>query len=380
LGEKKTKTAYLVETIIGVFAINQKDEVLEKVPYSHNPEKIAISLRKQQDGEITKEVAKVVEGLIKRGFDHVILTNQALADTIKTQYYLDTEIVEVSLAADKLKEQLPELAVQLHIVSDETGFTELGRIISTLLAKGAIHDAMSGKEVLITQTVQLVGELDTALNGLASRVREWYGLNYPELSRLIRDHQIYCKLITAIGDKNNITEEKLNQLGLQRREILSILKTSKDSMGANLTEIDIIEIQLLAQQTLNLYEYRARIIEYISTLSEEIAPNLSYLCGPTLAAKLIEKAGSLRRLAMMPASSIQILGAEKALYRAFKTNSRPPKHGLIFQHPYVNGAPRGLRGLRARHLSAKLAIAARADAFSGNNIAEQLKKELEIPN
>jgi nucleolar protein 56 len=109
----------------------------------------------------------------------------------------------------------------------------------------------------------------------------------------------------------------------------------------------------------------------------DAAPNVSDLAGPTLAAKLIEKAGGLKRMAMMPSSTLQILGAEKALYRALKTKARPPKHGLIFQHPYVNAAPRELRGLRARHLAAKLSIAARADAFSGNSIADQLKKELE---
>ena len=126
-----------------------------------------------------------------------------------------------------------------------------------------------------------------------------------------------------------------------------------------------------------LYEYRSDLNRYVSSLSEKVAPNISTLAGPVLAAKLIAKAGSLRRLAMMPASTIQVLGAEKALYRAVKTKTRPPKHGLIFQHSYINGAPKGLRGKRARHFAAKLAIAARADAFTGNNIAESLKKDLE---
>jgi len=115
----------------------------------------------------------------------------------------------------------------------------------------------------------------------------------------------------------------------------------------------------------------------MTKLAEEAAPNLSALCGSLLAAKLISKAGSLRKIAMMPASRLQVLGAEKALYRAVKTHARPPKHGLIFQHSYVNGAPRGLRGLRARHMAAKVVIAARADAFSGNFIADELKKDLE---
>jgi len=109
----------------------------------------------------------------------------------------------------------------------------------------------------------------------------------------------------------------------------------------------------------------------------DIAPNLSHLAGSVLAAKLIAKAGSLRKLAMFPASTIQLLGAEKALFRAKKTNAKPPKHGLIFQHPYVHSKPRRLRGRAARVLSAKLTLAARADAFTGNQIGEGLRKQLE---
>jgi nucleolar protein 56 len=148
-------------------------------------------------------------------------------------------------------------------------------------------------------------------------------------------------------------------------------------MGAPFKGSDLVEVTRLAKQILSLYDYRDKLTEYISSLAADIAPNVSALAGPTLAAKLIEKAGGLRRMAMMPSSTLQILGAEKALYRALRTKAKPPKHGLIFQHPYVNAAPRGLRGLRARHLAAKLSIAARADAFSGNAIAEQLQKELD---
>jgi nucleolar protein 56 len=197
------------------------------------------------------------------------------------------------------------------------------------------------------------------------------------LSRVVRDHQKYLSFITEIGDRSQVTKEKLEALGLQYREVASIIKGAEGSMGASFKGSDLVEVTRLAQQILSLYDYRAKLTEYISSLAAEIAPNLSELAGPTLAAKLIEKAGGLRRMAMMPSSTLQILGAEKALYRALKTKARPPKYGLIFQHPYVNAAPRGLRGMRARHLAAKLSIAARADAFSGNAIAEQLQKELD---
>ncbi|MCX6654632.1 MAG: C/D box methylation guide ribonucleoprotein complex aNOP56 subunit, partial [Candidatus Bathyarchaeota archaeon] len=330
----------------------------------------------QRNGEITREISKVAEGLIKRGFDSVTTTNPELAETLLGEYSFEVDLIE-SGPSDQFREELPSIAQQNKIVKDEEGYFELGRQVSTLLTRGAVQDALGGKEAQITQTVQLLGELDTSLNGLSSRVREWYGLHYPELSRIVRDHQKYLSFITEIGDRAQVTQEKLETLGLQHREVVGILKGAESSMGAPFKGSELVEIKRLAQQILSLYDYRAKLTEYISTLAAEIAPNVSALAGPTLAAKLIEKAGGLRRLAMMPSSTLQILGAEKALYRAIKTKAKPPKHGLIFQHPYVNAAPRGLRGLRARHLAAKLSIAARADAFSGNAIAEQLKKQLD---
>jgi nucleolar protein 56 len=368
--------AHIEETLIGVFALTEDGRVIEKALYPKEPEKIARAITRQRNGEVTKEVTRVVEGVIKRGFDGVTTTNQDLAETLRGEFSLEVSVVDSSLG-DELREQLPTIARQNNIVRDDEGYYDLGRQVSTILTRGAVQDALGGKEAQITQTVQLLGELDTSLNGLSSRVREWYGLHYPELSRIIRDHEKYLKFIKEIGNRSSATPENVEALGLQRREETSILKGVEGSMGAPLSVEELDEVQRLASQVLSLYEYRVRLTEYISGIAAETAPNVSAIAGPTLAAKLIERAGSLKRLAMMPSSTLQILGAEKALYRAVKTNARPPKHGLIFQHPYVNAAPRGLRGLRARHLAAKLSIAARADAFSGNMIAEQLKKELD---
>ncbi len=148
-------------------------------------------------------------------------------------------------------------------------------------------------------------------------------------------------------------------------------------MGAPLTHEDLEQIQNLASHLLSLYGYRPELESYIAATAREVAPNLSEVAGPVLAAKLIEKAGSVRKLAMMPSGTIQLLGAEKALFRAKRSRSKPPKHGLIFQHPYVHPKPRKLRGKASRSLAAKLAIAARADAFTGNPIGAELRKELE---
>jgi len=368
--------AHIEETLIGVFALAEDGRVLEKALYPKEPEKIARAITRQRNGEITKEVLKVAEGLMKRGFDAVTTTNPELAETLRGEYTFEVDVVDTG-PGDALREELPEIARQNNMIKDEEGYYEIGRQVSTLLSRGAVQDALGGKEAQITQTVQLLGELDTSLNGLSSRVREWYGLHYPELSRIIRDHEKYLSFIIEIGERASVTQEKLNALGLQRRETTGIIAGAEGSMGALLNPGDLAEVQRLATQVLSMYEYRGKLMEYVGGLASETAPNVSAIAGPTLAAKLIEKAGGIKRMAMMPSSTLQILGAEKALFRAVKTHAKPPKHGLIFQHPYVNAAPRGLRGLRARHLAAKLSIAARADAFSGNFIAEQLKKDLD---
>jgi nucleolar protein 56 len=368
--------AHIEETMIGVFALTDEGRVVEKALYPKEAEKITRAITRQRNGEVTKEVSKVVEGLMKRGFDGVTTTNPELAETLRGEFSLEVDLVD-SGPGDELRDELPAIAVQNRIVPNEDAYYELGRQVSTLLTRGAVQDALSGKEAQITQTVQLLGELDTSLNGLSSRVREWYGLHYPELSRIIRDHQNYMRFITEVGDRTTVSKEKLETLKLQRREEAAILKGAEGSMGAPLSENELAELQRLAGQVLDLYEYRAKLTEYISGLAEQAAPNVSALAGATLAAKLIEKAGGLKRMAMMPSSTLQILGAEKALFRAVKTKAKPPKHGLIFQHPYVNAAPRGMRGLRARHLAAKLSIAARADVFTGNLIHEQLRKDLD---
>ncbi len=374
--ETKRAEADLVETIVGVFAADSRGAIIEKATYPRDAEQIASALGKQAEGELSREVSKVVEGLIKRGFKRINLTNHRLGEAIRERYSLDVDVKEAMKAEEMIREALPSFAKESGLAEDQQALNDLDSEVSNIMAAEAVRRALSDKEALITQTVQLMGELDTTLNGLSSRVREWYGLNFPELSRIVKDHVVYAKIVTEAGDRSGIDREMLEKIGLQRLEVSSILSAMKRSMGGDLGRGDLAEIKRFASHVIETYEYRDRLADYVSGLAEETAPNLSVLAGPILAAKLIEKAGGIRRLAMMPSGTIQVLGAEKAMYRALKTKAKPPKHGLIFQHPYVNAAPRSERGRRARHLAAKLAIAARADAFTGNQVGEQLKEEL----
>jgi nucleolar protein 56 len=170
--------------------------------------------------------------------------------------------------------------------------------------------------------------------------------------------------------------EKLQALGINPRLSRTIEELAETSMGASLKQEDMIGVRELANLITKLEKYRENHSNYIIKITEEFAPNISTLAGPLLTAKLIENAGSLKRIAMLPSSTIQVLGAGKAMFRAIKTGAKPPKHGLLFQHPYVHGAGRKERGKRARELAGKIAIASRADYFTRNFIADQLKEQL----
>ena len=216
--------------------------------------------------------------------------------------------------------------------------------------------------VLIIQSINLAEELDKAINILVKRLREWYELYNPEFSRAIENHE---KFMQEILDKEKI-------------ELLNELKISlSDSIGADFKQEDLEPIRSLAHQIYDLYQLRKIQMDYVSTLMDEFCPNIKAVCGILVGAKLIEHAGSLKRLSEMPASTIQILGAEKALFRHMKTGAKPPKHGLIVNHLLIAKAPNKLHGKIARGLVDKISIAAKVDYFQGKFIGDKLRKELD---
>jgi nucleolar protein 56 len=210
-----------------------------------------------------------------------------------------------------------------------------------------------------------------------SRIREWYGIHFPELDRLLDKHETYIRLVYKLGSKENFTQENLKKLEIPKVKVEQIVKASKTSMGADLTETDLSQIQTLCKNVMELYDLRERLESYLDSTMEEVAPNIKALVGSLLGARLIAIAGGLTNLARRPASTIQVLGAEKALFRSLKTGTRPPKHGIIFQHAYLHEAKKWQRGKIARALAGKIAIAARTDAFGGRYIGDELKADLE---
>ncbi len=254
------------------------------------------------------------------------------------------------------------------------------RNYSIYVSAKKLKEQSSRLDLHIIQIIQAVDELDKTFNLFYMRLREWYGLHFPELSGILTDPATFVNFITKFPNRNGASRDTLAELNLPQNRIEIILKASSSSKGADFDERTTDMILQLAKITAEIYRYRESLAKMLEDMMNEIAPNLTSIAGETIGARLISRAGSLERLAKMPASTIQILGAEKALFRALKTHSRPPKHGLIFQHKLLHDAPKRIRGKIARALATKIAIAARIDFYSGKRVAslaEDLNRRIE---
>ncbi|CBI34244.3 unnamed protein product, partial [Vitis vinifera] len=217
-------------------------------------------------------------------------------------------------------------------------------------------------DTMIIQAIGLLDDLDKELNTYAMRVREWYGWHFPELAKIVQDNILYAKAVKLMGNRTNAA--KLDFSEILPEEVETELKeAAMISMGTEVSDLDLMNIKELCDQVLSLSEYRAQLYDYLKSRMNTIAPNLTALVGELVGARLIAHGGSLLNLAKQPGSTVQILGAEKALFRALKTKHATPKYGLIYHASLIGQAAPKLKGKISRSLAAKTALAIRYDAL-----------------
>merc|ERR1719340_374279 len=257
-----------------------------------------------------------------------------------------------------IRSQMPELVSG----GDEKEMTAMSLGLAHSLSRYKLKFSPDKIDTMIVQAVSLLDDLDKELNNYIMRCREWYGWHFPELGKIITDNLAFVRTVELMGTRDNAKTIDLSDV-LPEEVEEKVKEAAEISMGTEISGEDIINIKHLCIQVVEIREYRTQLYEYLKNRMIAIAPYLTILVGELVGARLISHAGSLMNLAKHPASTVQILGAEKALFKALKTKHDTPKYGLIYHAQLVGQASSKLKGKVSRMLAAKAAIATRVDAL-----------------
>lgn len=319
------------------------------------------------EGKVSKSLKSFLKKKLKKAASSSLaVADKSLGVSLKDSLGDSTKIV----ADDKTNELFRGLRCYMDELFDTEGgmqkedlrAMQLG--LSHSLSRYKLKFSADKVDTMVVQAVGLLDELDKEINTYAMRVKEWYGWHFPELQAILSENSHYAKLVLKCGMRPNFSKTDLSEILDDETLEAAVKEAAEVSMGTEIAELDIINIQALAEQVLSMSEYRAQLFEYLKNRMNAIAPNLTVLVGELVGARLISHAGSLMNLAKQPASTVQILGAEKALFRALKTKSDTPKYGLIYHASLVGQAAPKNKGKISRVLAAKCALGIRVDALS----------------
>lgn len=357
---------YITSSIAGFIAFDEKLNIIDYNLFKED--ETPLNFVKIENNEILTEEIDLIRELIKNNDNIIIESNIRLSNYIS---YLGTEY------KDKIHIQTPNrggnyLRSNLEDVLYKIGFFDSEKLdnskrlnnkskllsIYNKIAIFKMKESSKEEDKLVIQAINSIDEIDESISKLVERIREWNVIYFPEID-IIQNNESFINLI-ADNDREEIIESPTDII-LKNNEI----DIENGSSGADIEVEDIEMINNFAKSIQSLQKTRNKTEEYIDKKMEKLAPNLRDLLGSSLAAKLIAHIGGIKNLSMYSASTIQIMGAEKALFRHLKTGERPPKHGLIFQHPQVRTNNWWIRGKIARTLALKISLAVRKDVFSG---------------
>ncbi|KAF2751836.1 Nop domain-containing protein [Sporormia fimetaria CBS 119925] len=363
----------------------------------------------QGTSDALQEINDVSEGILSDYLKAALETNLPKAGKKKT---ITLGVSERRNLAGSIKAAFPNLVCETSETSEVVadllrGLRQHGAKLIKQLQPGDIDRSILGlghaysrakvkfsvqkNDNHIIQAIATLDQIDKDLNQFCMRLRENYGWHFPELSKIVANNEQYSKLVLAIGDKSRLTDDDLHDLAAVVDDdegiAQAIIKAARTSMGRDLSEADHEMVMAFAKRTASLAAYRKSLSSYLSGRMGTVAPNLAALIGDTVGARLISKAGSLTNLSKYPASTVQILGAEKALFRALKTKGNTPKYGLIYHSSFIGKTGTKSKGRISRFLANKCSIASRIDNFSeiptskfGEALRRQVDERIEFYN
>lgn len=365
---------HVAECVLGVFAFDDDGRMLASKQFPRDAVEVAGRLASVQMGTPTEEHRDLIAKLVEKGSRKFTLESELLVEKLREEFRRAKFEVELPNRAGEL------LRTRFKGIAKEVGFEEadkLAREVNLILTRQKLRAEAAERDKLVIQAIGVLNELDKFINILSGLIREWYSTHFPELDRLVPEHQTYLKLVLELGSREKFSQAAVKgAVELPDENVTRIADAVESSLGVQFDELDIRVLQDCAREVFTLYKLREQVAEHIDGLMAQVAPNLRAVVGGSIGARLISLAGGLEKLARQPSSTLQVLGAEKALFRSLRGRAKPPKHGVIYQYPEVRGAPWKQRGKISRALAGKLSIAARVDAMSGKFVGDKLVADL----
>ncbi|XP_071791317.1 nucleolar protein 58-like [Asterias amurensis] len=319
------------------------------------------------EGKLNRSLKKILKKIVaKDAHTKLAVADAKLGGIIKDKLELtcvhDSSIAELMRG---IRSQFSNLVPGLP----ERELTAMTLGLAHSLSRYKLKFSPDKVDTMIVQAISLLDDLDKELNNYIMRCREWYGWHFPELGKLVQDNLAFAKIVKLLGDRTKAATLDMSEILPEDLEE-QVKLAAEISMGTEISEADIMNIHYLCEQVIEITEYRAQLYDYLKNRMQAIAPNLTTLVGELVGARLISHAGSLMNLAKHPASTVQILGAEKALFRALKTKKDTPKYGLIYHASIVGQTAQKNKGKLSRMLAAKASLAIRVDALGEDNDLE----------
>eukprot|EP00117_Sycon_ciliatum_P019534 scpid66898/ scgid17684/ Nucleolar protein 58; Nucleolar protein 5 len=313
------------------------------------------------EGKMAKGLKKLLKNVVSSDVQEELAVSDAkLGGVIKEKFGIScTAGREVQELMRGIRLQMSNLVTAIS----EEDMRRMSLGLAHSLSRYKLKFSPDKVDTMIVQAISLLDDLDKELNNYVMRCREWYGWHFPEMGKIVTDNMAFAKSVKLMGTRSSASTTDFSDF--LPEEVEEELKAAAEiSMGTEISDEDIMNITQLCDQILEISDYRAQLYDYLKNRMQAIAPNVTVLVGELVGARLIAHAGSLINLAKHPASTVQILGAEKALFRALKKKHNTPKYGLLYHASLVGQCGAKHKGKIARVLAAKTALASRVDALS----------------
>jgi len=353
-----------VEDIQKCFETESKASALLKLkvfePFADTAEAVACAT-----ALIENKLDKGLQKFLKKNIVSKKLTDELAVYDSKVGGIIKDKLGIKCVANNKVMELMRGIRSQMNSLIgtiEEEDMKAMALGLSHSLSRYKLKFSPDKVDTMIVQAIGLLDDLDKEINTYAMRVREWYGWHFPEMTKVVEGNVAYSKAILKMGMRKNCSQTDFSDI-LDEDISDTLRKVAEVSMGTEISEEDITNIKCLCEQIVSMTEYRGQLFEYLKKRMAAIAPNLTVMVGEMVGARLIAHAGSLMNLAKHPASTVQILGAEKALFRALKTRHETPKYGLIYHASLIGQTSTKFKGKISRVLAAKTALAIRVDAM-----------------